>query len=153
MTYVVLKQLDKQDFDRLSLLENCGTMEKISHGGVEVKYIKQVLIVLCFSCTGQILEYLIPLPVPAAIYGFVLLFAALCTGILKQEHIAETADFLISGMGILFVAPAVNILAYYDIIAPQLAKVCLVVVLSTAVVFAVSGWVTQWLRKKEEKDG
>ena len=118
-----------------------------------MKYIKQVLIILAFSCTGQILEYLIPLPIPAAIYGFVLLFVALCTGLLKQEHIAETADFLISGMGILFVAPAVNILAYYDIIAPQLAKVCLVVVLSTAVVFGVSGWVTQWLRKKEEKHG
>ena len=116
-----------------------------------MKYIKQVLIVLGFCCTGQILEYLIPLPIPAAIYGFVLLFVALCTGILKQEHIAETADFLISVMGILFVAPAVNILAYYDIIAPQLAKVCLVVVLSTAVVFGVSGWVTQWYVRRKEK--
>ena len=113
-----------------------------------MKYIRQVLIILSFCFVGQALEQLIPLPVPAAIYGFVLLFLALCTGILKESHILETADFLISGMGILFVTPAVNILAYYDVIAPQLAKVCLVVVLSTAVVFAVSGWVTQWLRKK-----
>ncbi len=118
-----------------------------------MKYIKQVLIILCFSLIGQVLEQLIPLPVPAAIYGFVLLFAALCTGILKQEQIQETADFLIDRIGILFVAPAVNILAYYDVIAPQLANVCLVVVLSTTVVFAVSGWVTQWLRKKEENNG
>jgi holin-like protein len=96
---------------------------------------------------------LIPLPVPAAIYGFILLFMALCTGLLKQEQIRDTADFLISGMGILFVAPAVNILAYYDLIAPQLAKICLIVVLSTVVVFAVSGWVTQWLRKKGDSNG
>lgn len=118
-----------------------------------MKYIKQVLIILGFSFMGQVLEYLIPLPIPAAIYGFVLLFIALCTGFLKKEHISETANFLIGVMGILFVAPAVNILAYYDIIAPQLAKVCIVVVLSTALVFAVSGWMTQLLRKGGKKDG
>lgn len=118
-----------------------------------MKYIKQVLIILCFSLTGQVLEQLIPLPVPAAIYGFSLLFLALCAGILKQEQIQEAADFLIHRIGILFVAPAVNILAYYDVIAPQLANVCVVVVLSTALVFAVSGWVTQWLQKKGENDG
>ena len=118
-----------------------------------MKYIRQVLIILGFSFAGQMLEHLVPLPIPAAIYGFVLLFLALCTGLLKKEHIAQTANFLISGMGILFVAPAVNILAYYDIIAPQLAKVLLVVVLSTALVFAVSGLVTQWLRKKEDGNG
>lgn len=118
-----------------------------------MKYIKQVLIILGFSFVGQVLEWLVPLPVPAAIYGFVLLFVALCTGLLKKEHISETASFLISGMGILFVAPAVNILAYYDIIAPQLAKVCIVVAVSTAVVFAVSGWVTQLLRRGGRSDG
>lgn len=125
-------------------------MKKMEKRGDFLKYIKQILIVLCFCAAGQVLEQLIPLPVPAAIYGFVLLFVALCTGILKESHIAQTADFLISGMGILFVAPAVNILAYYDIIAPQLAKVCLVIVLSTAVVFGISGLVTQWLRKRED---
>lgn len=118
-----------------------------------MKYIKQVLIILGISFLGQVLEQLIPLPIPAAIYGFVLLFLSLCTGLLKKEHIAETANFLISVMGILFVAPAVNILAYYEIIAPQLAKVCIVVVLSTAVVFAVSGWITQLLRKGEKDNG
>ena len=117
-----------------------------------MKYITQVLYILLFSLLGEALQAVIPLPIPAAIYGFVLLFLALSTGILKQEQIQETADFLISCMGILFVAPAVNILTYYDVIAPQLAKVCLVVVLSTAVVFAVSGWVTQQLRKKGENN-
>lgn len=118
-----------------------------------MKYIKQVLIILGFSFIGQVLEYLVPLPIPAAIYGFVLLFVALCTGLLKKEHISETANFLISVMGILFVAPAVNILAYYEIIAPALVPVCVIVISSTLVVFAVSGWVTQLLRKGDKKNG
>ena len=117
-----------------------------------MKVFRQILIITTICGVGQVLEFLIPLPIPAAIYGFVLLFLALCTGLLKESHISETADFLISGMGILFVAPAVNILAYYDLIAPQLAKIALVVVVSTGVVFGVSGLVTQWIRKKGDSE-
>lgn len=117
-----------------------------------MKYIKQILIILAFSLLGELLAAALPLPVPAAIYGFVLLFAALCTGLLKPDMIAQTANFLISVMGILFVAPAVNILGYYEIIAPALVPICVITVSSTLVVFAVAGLVTQWLRRKEDKD-
>lgn len=116
-----------------------------------MKYIKQILIILGFSFAGQVLAAVIPFPVPAAIYGFVLLFIALCTGLLKEEAVSDTANFLISGMGILFVAPAVNILSYYGVIAPALVPICVIVVSSTFVVFAVAGLVTQWLRRKGDK--
>ena len=118
-----------------------------------MKYIKQLLIILAFSFLGQVLEKAIPIPVPAAIYGFVLLFLALCLGLLKPEHIDETAHFLIKIMGIFFVAPAVNILAYYKVIAPALVPICIIVLTSTVVVFAVAGTVTQLLRKGDKTDG
>ena len=117
-----------------------------------MKYIKQILIILAVSFFGELLAAVIPLPIPGAIYGFVLLFLALCTGLLKEEMLAEAANFLISVMGILFVAPAVNILAYYDVIAPALVPICVIVVSSTLVVFGVAGLVTQWLRRKEDKE-
>lgn len=116
-----------------------------------MKYIKQVFIVLGFSFVGEVLSKVIPFPIPGAIYGFVLLFLALLSGVLKEEMIADAANFLISVMGILFVAPAVNLLAYYDVIAPALVPVCVIVVSSTFVVFAVAGLVTQLLRRKGEK--
>lgn len=116
-----------------------------------MKYIKQFLIILAFCILGEVLAAVIPFPIPASIYGFVLLFIALCAGLLKPEHIAETAQFLLSIIGVFFVAPAVNILAYYDVIAPALVPVLIIVVSSTVVVFGVSGLVTQWLRRKEEK--
>ena len=50
-----------------------------------MKYIKQILIILLFTFTGELLQAMIPLPVPAAIYGLVLLFLALCSGILKPS--------------------------------------------------------------------
>lgn len=113
-----------------------------------MKYIKQLLIILGFSLAGEVLAKVIPLPIPAAIYGFVLLFVALCTGALKKAHIEETARFLIRIMGLFFIAPAVNILAYWNVIRPALVPIIAIVLSSTVVVFAVAGLVTQALRRK-----
>ena len=119
-----------------------------------MKYLSQILIILAFTAIGELLSYLIPLPVPAAIYGLVLLFLALLSGALKPAHIAQTANFLIGTMSILFVAPAVSILAHFGILAPKLASIATVVCVSTFIVFAVAGLLTQLLRKgKGEENG
>ena len=117
-------------------------------GGIIVKYIKQLLIILAFTGLGELLAHLIPLPIPAAIYGLVLLLIALCTGLLKPKHIDETARFLTSLLPLLFVAPTVKILSYWGIIASNLVPILVIVISSTFLVFAVSGWVTQLLLKK-----
>jgi len=35
---------------------------------------------------GEVLKWLIPLPIPASIYGLVLMLVALCTGIITVEN-------------------------------------------------------------------
>lgn len=114
-----------------------------------MKYLKQLLLILLFSIAGEALQALIPLPVPAAIYGLVLMLVALCSGAMKAEAIADTAHFLIGIMPLLFVAPAVNILQNWGVIAPNLVPICVIMVASTFVVFIVSGVVTQLLLKKK----
>ena len=114
-----------------------------------MKYLTQLLYILLFTGLGELLQSVIPLPIPAAIYGLVLMLIALCTGALKPEKIADTAHFLIAIMPFFFVAPAVNILRYWDIIRSEVVAVCVIMVVSTVVVFAVSGLVTNLLLKKE----
>lgn len=114
-----------------------------------MKYVKQLLWIALFSGVGELLQAVIPLPIPAAIYGLVLLLTALCTGLLKAEKIADTARFLISIMPLLFVVPAVSILSHWDLIAPNVAAIAIITVLSTVIVFAVSGLVTKWLQRKD----
>ena len=115
-----------------------------------MKYFLQILYILLFSLVGEVLQALIPLPVPAAIYGILLLFLALSTGILKEEKIADTAEFLISMMPVLFVAPAAKILQYWELIAPDIAAILIITSASTVFVFAVSGFVTRWLQRRKE---
>jgi len=116
-----------------------------------LKYIKQIFIILLFSLWGELLAKVLPLPIPAAIYGFILLTLALFLGVVREEDISQTANFLISGMGILFVAPAVNILSFYGIIAPAVVPIVIIVVVSTFLVFGVSGLVSQAFIQKEDK--
>ena len=118
-----------------------------------MKYVTQLLYILLFSGLGELLERVIPLPIPASIYGLVLLLVALSVGVVKEEKIAGVADFLISVMPVLFVAPAVKILQYWGLISANLAAICIIIAASTFLVFIVSGLVTKWIqRRKEGKD-
>ena len=55
-----------------------------------MKYIKQFLIILAISFVGELLKHFLPLPIPASIYGMVLLFTGLKTGLIKLEAVKET---------------------------------------------------------------
>ena len=116
-----------------------------------MKYLKQVLIILAFTGLGEALAYLIPLPIPAAIYGLVLMLAALLTGLLKLRQVQESADFLISIMPVIYVPICVRILEYWGVISQNATAILSLTVLSTFLVFAVSGLVTQALMKKGGK--
>ena len=77
-----------------------------------------------------------------------LLFLALCAGIVKPEQIRQVSAFLISIMAVLFVSPAVGILDSWDLIRGQLLPICLLTLASTFLVFGISGRVTQRLLAK-----
>ena len=108
----------------------------------------QLLIILGFTLAGEALSRLIPLPIPAAVYGLVLLFLALCAGLVKVEKIKTVGNWLIGIMGIFFVAPVVNLLDSWAAVKDAVLPVLLIVVISTVAVFAVSGWITQGLHRK-----
>ena len=113
-----------------------------------MKYIPQFLYILSFSFIGEVLQAMVPLPIPAAIYGLVLLLIALATGLLKTSQVSDAANWLISTMPILYVPICVKILEYWGIISQNAVAIITITVLSTFLVFAVSGLVTQWLMKR-----
>lgn len=52
----------------------------------------------------------LPLPVPASVYGLVLLLAALTAGIVKLEQVKETGTYLTGIFPLLFVPAAAGIM-------------------------------------------
>ena len=117
-----------------------------------MKYLTQFFWILLFCALGEVLAAVIPFPIPAAIYGLVLLFLALSLKIIRLEQVSDTAKFLIRVMGVFFVSPVVNILAYWGVIAPNVGAICVIILVTTVLVFAVSGLVTKALLGKEKAD-
>lgn len=113
-----------------------------------MKYLTQFSIILGFTLTGEALQRLIPLPIPASVYGLALLFGALCLGIVKPEQIRDTASFLVSIMPILFVAPAVGIVENWDMIRYDLLPIVLLLVATTSLTFGISGRIAQAIIRK-----
>lgn len=114
-----------------------------------MKYLSQFCIILGFTLAGEALQRLLPLPIPASVWGLALLFAALCFGLVKLEQVKDAAGFLISIMPLLFVAPAVGIVENWDLIRGQLLPIFLLLAATTFLVFGISGCLTQILMKKD----
>lgn len=114
-----------------------------------MKYLSQALLVFLFTCLGELLHYLIPAPIPASIYGMILLFAALGLKIVPSKAVSDVGGFLVSILPVLFVAPLVNLLDHWFAIKDALIPIFFIILASTILVFAVSGWVTQWLIRRK----
>lgn len=117
-----------------------------------MKYIKQFALIALLTFIGECLNLLVPLPVPASIYGMVLLFLCLQTGILKLSQIEETADLLLGVMPIFFISPTVSLMSSIGVIKDSLVGVFVVCIVSTAVVMVVTGLVAQMLIRRDKKE-
>lgn len=121
------------------------------HGG-KMKYLKQFLAIIAISFAGEALKEIIPLPVPASIYGMLIMFILLSTGIIKLSWVSDVGDFLIEIMPIMFIPAAVGLLDSWGILKSVLLPVAVITVVSTVVVMIVSGKVTQFVARLERKD-
>lgn len=116
-----------------------------------MKYLRQFAVILTMTFLGEVLHLLLPLPVPASIYGMVLMLVSLMTGIVKLEQVRETGTFLIEIMPIMFIPAGVGLLDSWSSLRPILLPVFVVTVVSTIVVMGVSGKVTQFVIRKERQ--
>ena len=108
-----------------------------------MKYLKQFLIIIAISLIGEVLHALIPLPIPASIYGIIILFTCLVTKLIPLEKVRETGNFLVAIMPVMFIPAAVGLIDTWGVISGNLIKYILMTVITTVVVMAVTGLVTQ----------
>ena len=93
---------------------------------------------------------MLPLPVPASVYGLVLLLAALTAGVVKLEQVKETGTYLTGIFPLLFVPAAAGVMDLVPDIAAMPVPILLALFPVTAAVMAVAGAVTQRLAHRGE---
>lgn len=120
-----------------------------------MKFLRQFIIILVISFIGELLKYILPLPVPASIYGMVILFVGLLTGLIKLENVREAGRFLIEIMPVMFIPAGVGLMASWGVLSPILVPVAAITVVALITVMAVTGRLAQMIirfdKKKEKK--
>ena len=114
-------------------------------------YLKQFMIITLIALVGEALSFIIPLPIPASIYGIILMLLLLISGRLKVESVKEVSAFLIAIMPVMFIPAAVGLMDSFSLLSGSVAAYLVILVVSTFAVMAVSGRVTQFIIRTEQR--
>lgn len=116
-----------------------------------MKYLKQVSIIFAFTFISEILNKIIPLPIPASIYGLVFLFLCLEFKIIKIDQIKDTADFLLAILPIMFVPSSVGFIKALPLMKKYGIQFLIIGVSTTFLVMIVSGLITQLILRIKKR--
>ncbi|MBP3451287.1 MAG: CidA/LrgA family protein [Agathobacter sp.] len=116
------------------------------------RFIVSFAIIFAISLIGELLHAYIPLPIPASVYGVLLLFLALAGKVIPLEWVESGADLLIFIMPLLFVPSVVKLVTLKSLILDNLIPLLLIIVISSVVVMVVTGKVSQWMIERKDDD-
>ena len=116
-----------------------------------MKYLKQFLIILLISLLGEFLKAIIPFPVPASIYGMIILFVCLLTKLIKLEDVKDAGKLLIEIMPVMFIPAGVGLVTSWGVLQPILVPVSIITVVTIFTVMAATGLVSQMMIKKDKE--
>lgn len=115
----------------------------------------QICVIFAICLAGEGITAVLPFPFPASVMSMVLLLALLAFRLLKPRQLHETSGFLLNNMAMFFIPANVGIIKYKELIFGNLWPILLISLLTTPLVFFVTGHVVQLtmrvMRRKGEK--
>lgn len=116
-------------------------------------YLSQFGIILGMTFAGEVLGFLLPLPVPASIYGLLILFLCLVSGVVRLPQVEGAGSVLLGLLPLTFLPGSAGLLYLWDELRDILVPLLTISVVSTVVVMAVTGRAAQGLvRRKGGKE-
>lgn len=116
-----------------------------------MKYLRQMMVILGVAFAAEVLEYLIPIPVAASVYGLVLMFLLLVFKIVPLEKVEGAGDFLADILPIVFVPVTVGIVDSIDELMAMLVPTFVICIVTTVIVMAVTGRFAQFIIRRDDK--
>ena len=115
-----------------------------------MKYLHEAAIIAAVTFVSEIIKYVVPLPVPASIYGLIILFLLLKSGALKLERIEHVGGLLLDLMPLLLVPAYVSFITVLDNVQTMLLPVLIMGFLGTVAVMLVTGRVSQFFIRRRK---
>ena len=79
----------------------------------DMKLLYQFGVIMTVTFLGEVLHAVLPLPVPASIYGLLIMLFCLCAKVIKLNQVKLAADFLIDIMPPMFIPSAVGLITVW----------------------------------------
>ncbi len=117
-----------------------------------MKYLKEIAIIFGITMVGEILNEMIPLPVPAGVYGLFILLGLLCAKVVKLEDVSATGNLLLDLMPLMFIPAAVGLIEKYVELTSILVPFVVISAVSTLIVMTVTGKTTEWILHRQKKE-
>ena len=114
-------------------------------------FLAQFAIIAGISCLGEGLKMLLPFPIPASVYGMVLMLAALTTGVIRLHQVKDCASFLIQIMPVLYIPSIVQLPQAWDQLSPVWLPVLVITIATTLIVVGCASRTTQAVLFREER--
>ncbi|MCI7124729.1 MAG: CidA/LrgA family protein [Agathobaculum sp.] len=121
-----------------------------------MSYLEQLGVLLGCCVAGDALSLLLRGRLPGNILGLTLLLVLLICGMVKPAHVADTADFLLRNMAILFLPACLGVLDIFADIKTEILgiiAVCALTTLCTAAATALTVHLVCRLQRRAGKEG
>ncbi len=105
----------------------------------------ELALIFGICLVGEGVAALLPVAFPASVISMVLLMVLLLTGVVKDRHIQTASHFLVANMAFFFLPSFVGLLEHIELLKSQLIPLLLIIVLTTPVVYLVTGWTVRLL--------
>ena len=105
----------------------------------------ELALIFGICLVGEGVAALLPVAFPASVISMVLLMVLLLTGVVKDRHIQTASHFLVANMAFFFLPSFVGLLEHIELLKSQLVPLLLIIVLTTPVVYLITGWTVRLL--------
>lgn len=114
--------------------------------------ILQFFWIVLFTVLGDIMGTIIPVNVPGAVYGLILLFVFLHNGWLEMEKVEDVGLWLANNMALMFVPAGVGIMNYLDQLFANWWQISLVITVMVFFLLITIAFITNKLSKYDGKE-
>lgn len=100
-----------------------------------MKYIKQLIIISGICLVGEVIVILLPFAFPSSVISLILVAGLLVSGLMKEQHIKESADFLMGIMAMFFLPLNIGIFEELEAMQGQLVLIVIIALFSLIITF------------------
>jgi holin-like protein len=109
--------------------------------------LQSITILLSFQLAGEVISQVLWLPIPGAVVGMALLFAAFASPRIQSEQLRQTAQNVLQHLSLLFVPAGVGVMLHVERVAVEWLPITVALVLSTVLAVVVTALTTLLLAR------